>query len=234
MSHSTVSAQDLISSGSHVICTKCGGLIRPTNTACPFCQHPLSQAVPSRPGRSRRDGTKRGDLGGLATLPENELVLVVFGKPESQGSMNAVAPGVAAHHNAKELKQWRRAITKASKDQVGDDWVPVNAAVHIAATFTVPLPKSAPTGSAVAADGYRDLDKLQRAIGDALCPTTGFRVLASDMRITAWFPWKTHPRPLHDHPDALHEPGIVIRVRPHQAAPGLEAPAPSPHTGAQS
>lgn len=225
-----VSPQALLDSGQRIPCPRCSGLIRPAHTRCPFCNSPRSgHRVETTPRRALpRGGPARGALGSLEDLSGQELVLVVPGHPASQGSMKAVAKGVLKRDNGAALEAWRQRISNHARECCGPAWRPANAAVTVSAVFTVPRPKSAPAARSVHADGYRDLDKLERAVGDALCPSsaTAFRVLASDMRIVTWDAHKTHPRPLHDHPDALLEPGVVIRVRLASPWSGLDAPLP--------
>lgn len=227
----TVDVQRLVDEG-YWRCDRCAGLLRPTATVCRFCtstpatqQPELAPAPPTaeRP-RERRavalnPQAARGNLGSLAGLSGGTLTLVVHGLPVQQGSLVPVAAGVVKRDDGPALVAWRDSITREALRVCGSTWVAPNAGVRVDLVFTVSPPASAPTTKARPADGYRDLDKLSRAVGDALCPTVKpgtarFRVLASDMRITGNLvgPEKTHPRPLHTHPWALDEPGVVIRV----------------------
>lgn len=229
----------------YLICGECGGLVRPARELCPFCDsemNPESRDVAKvQSPRRGKPMFRRGDMGSLADIPDRRVTFTVRGLPVSEGSITPVAAGVVKHAAGKKLKVWRDAVTAAARHACGTDWRPVNCAVMVGLVFTVPRPESAP-GRPVPADGYRDLDKLQRAVGDALCPRDPkqFRVLASDMRIVGFdVPYKTHPRPWHFHPQALDVPGVVITVRdgtePLRATridgvPYLLTPLPQPTT----
>lgn len=234
--------QALVDQG-HWLCG-CPGLRLPTASFCPACRasRPSTTSQPSmgrdegpadapvgvdadrRPQRAPKKALNQqaapGQLGSLADWPDQCLTLVVHGTPISQGSANAVAKGVLKRDNGPALVAWRDKITAEAFRVCGRDWTAANTAVNVDFVFTVPLPDGAPRTKPVPATGHRDLDKLVRAVGDALCPSIKekprFRVLASDMRITRSDigPVKTHPRPLHTHPMALNRPGIVIRVTP--------------------
>lgn len=234
---------DLVAAG-HRVCP-CGAVLRPSVESCRFCGERLLSPDTARRAPADRGGSGssrgrakkpakaalnpdrgRGDLGTLADLPEQTLMLVVTGTPIQQGSLVAVAPGVIRRESGPELVTWRDLVTSEALRVCGSTWVPANAAVQVDITLTVPRPKSLPK-RAVPADGYRDLDKLVRAIGDALCPNdpARFRVLASDMRIARSTSAKTHPRPLHTEPWALDHPGVTIRVTP-AVTTAADEPAP--------
>lgn len=228
----TISQDELtarLARGEFVQCARCKALCRAEKTQCFTCGAPLHEdalepdPVPGAGASKRRKptptsrykGSRKNEVGTLTVLPDQELVLVVRGQPQSQGSMKAIASGVMRHSNPKVIA-WRDAITREALLACGIDWQPADAPVTVNATFTVPTPTSARKRLPTLSRGYRDLDKLQRGVGDALCPsdTTRFRVYASDMLIDNWHAARTHPRPLHTHPDALDEPGVVIRIRP--------------------
>lgn len=249
--------QELVDRG-YQPCSICHGLALPDRATCQLCEAPLGvgglvsshpaagpAAAVKRPRKAsapRRTGTRRGDLGSLADWPGGVLRLQVLGLPASEGSTRAVAPGVVLHDDP-ELKTWRAGITTAAERVCGPDWRPANAAVRVGVVVTVPRPSGA-RKHAIPADGFKDLDKLLRAVDDALSPSgpIAFRVLESDMRIVGYDAVeKTHPRPLHTHPAALPEPGAVITVRDgrgtftsvdidgqaHAWVPLLDAPTPT-------
>ncbi|MDN5894435.1 MAG: hypothetical protein L0H93_10460 [Nocardioides sp.] len=236
----TVDVQRLVEQG-YWRCSGCSALLRPGATECRFCHAPgptnpssaspvvgaasggggkkQKPATPSTKPQALNPEARRGNLGSLAELPSGSLTLVVHGLPVQQGSLVPVAPGVVKRDDGPKLVAWRDKITREALRVCGSTWVAPNAGVRVDLVFTVNPPESAPTTKPVPADGYRDLDKLSRAVGDALCPsikpgTSRFRVLASDMRINGNLigPEKTHPRPLHTHPWALDQPGVVIRL----------------------
>lgn len=215
----------LLASGERVRCARCGAICRASSDACFTCHQTLHaepeqpQPAPKTKRRTSPAGTRyaagrKNSPGTLADLPGLEFVLVVPGVPESQGSMKAIAAGVMRHSNPKTVA-WRDKITRAALLACGPDWAPADVALTVSVTFTVPEPANLPARWCVPSRGHRDLDKLQRAVGDALCPsdTTRFRLYSSDMLIEHWDARRTNPRPNHTHPDALEEPGVVIRVR---------------------
>lgn len=198
------------------LCASCHGLNRPNRDACFQCGQPLVGSVDLPAAAARRGrpvsvsarGARRGASGSLR--PGTHVDIVAYGLPVSQGSGSAPAPGVFKQENGPALKRWRRKISAAARDVCGDDWVAPNVAVRVTVVVTVPAPAGV-TKPAVA-DSYRDLDKLVRAVGDGLCPRSGFRTVASDMRISTEYAAKTYPSPLGTHPCALARPGVWIRV----------------------
>lgn len=250
--NATGRVQDLIDSGERVLCPAgCGAVIIPGREQCPYCGKSTQPALATTPvaastkrpkkatpaGLPKAKATpvnpsaRRGSAGTLRDVPDHHLTFVVTGDPVSQGSMAAIAAGVARHENAAELKAWRDTITRHAGNVCGPAWVACNAPVAVEVTLTVPA--GAALRAVTHADGYRDLDKLQRAIGDAMCPNDPakhFRVLASDMRIVRWTAAKTYARPLHTADDALDQPGAVIRVTlapPPGTHPDTPVPAPT-------
>lgn len=223
--------------GGHHVCL-CGAVLHPASSSCRFCGAPVAPAAAPKDAGAKKVSTPRkkkrafnpdqgrGHAGTLADLPDQVLTLVVEGRPVQQGSLIAVAPGVIRRESGPELVAWRDLVTREALRVCGGTWVPANTAVQVDITLTVPRPTSLPARP-VPADGYRDLDKLVRAIGDALCPNDvdRFRVLASDMRITRTTAAKTYPRPLHTEAWALDVPGVVIRLTP---APQVTTDEPTP------
>jgi crossover junction endodeoxyribonuclease RusA len=121
------------------------------------------------------------------------LHFAVSGKPISQGSMTHVGGGRMVH--SPELIAWRKKVAEVAllhARQTG--WVlPLDEPVMIAAKFYLPRPTK-PRFPVPATKP--DLDKLQRAIGDALAPKKGMGVLAEDSRIVKWLdPEKVYARP---------------------------------------
>lgn len=228
--------QELVEQG-YRPCPSCNALLKPDAVWCRFCRHQTASGPPSdtQPGTSESQTresrprspvnrqARRGHLGSLATVPNRVVQLVVTGLPVPQGSVSAPTGGVIRRSDGPKLNAWRNRITAEAFRVCSPQWVAANTGVRVDVVFTVPRPKSAPASTAVPADGYRDWDKLTRAVGDALAPSSAdqFHVLASDMRIVGSLigPEKTHPRPLHTHPLALDEPGVVIRIRPAEDEP---------------
>ena len=175
-----------------LICPMCRAHVTPGALACGSCQEPL--AAPS----SR-------------TLDVVEFT--VLGDPIPQGSMRAIRPGVVVSDNPR-LKAWRKNVQASALARCGPQWTAWDCPVALDLVFTVPRPKSHPKTKLTFPAVKPDLDKLVRAIGDSLCPKTGFKMLEEDSRIVEYGQVaKTYPAPMNTHPGALSEPGARIRVR---------------------
>lgn len=219
-------------------CTACGAVTLIGKTACFKCgaarnDTPALTGKPKPPKRRRKPRAQptnkvaprsRTQYASLDDYP-GPLRLVVYGEPRSQGSFDNPKLGVLKPSDS-ELMTWRQAVNAEGKRVCGPDWVAPNAPIDLTLVFTVRLPANAPKAKAVHADGWRDIDKLTRAIQDGICEPCGFRVIASDMRTARTTVTKTHPRPLHTHPLALDRPGVCIEVRPLRTAPVVDGPAP--------
>ena len=202
-------------------CGRCAHLVAP-GAECSRCPRALSPA--DRPGRSRRAPGRGavatpslGALGGLAALPGFVLDLRVLGTAVTQGSMEALAPGVVRHgskEHARKLTVWRESITAEARARCGPGWVAANCPVRLDLVFTLARPKRLAAGMPPAT--RPDLDKLVRAVCDALSPVEGFKVLAEDSRIVGFGegPEKTYAPPWHTHDLALPDPGVLVRVYP--------------------
>lgn len=128
----------------------------------------------------------------------SQLVKIfVPGVPIQQGSKNQFG----AESNAAKLKPWRAAVTQIAHAQM--DGRPVHEGpVWVVVTFDFPRPQahfrtngSLKEGAPRYKAGTPDLDKLQRAIGDAL---TGV-VFHDDKQIVRWHAVKGYD---HNHPGA--------------------------------
>lgn len=185
-------------------------------------------------GDKHEAGIRTTTMGGLSTLEGNTLWLVVHGTPVTQGSMSAVATGVVRHHNSAKLKAWRDQITTEALREYGSSFTQITCPVQLDVVFTVPRPKTlrdtkGVVGAFVPPATKPDIDKLTRAVQDALSPREvkgqrRFKLLDEDSRIIGGSHYKTYPRPGHVHPWALNRPGVVIRLSPvgtSQPAPGL-------------
>lgn len=111
------------------------------------------------------------------------LRIVAHGSPAAQGSKKAFIRGkkVALVEMNEKLPGWRAAVEAAARLAAGPTWEPINAAVSISGEIRLRKPKTTKYPDAPA--GAPDLDKLQRAIGDAL---TKSRVITDDARIVHW------------------------------------------------
>lgn len=108
------------------------------------------------------------------------LRVVAHGNPAAQGSKKHVGRGVMVEMD-KKLPAWRKAVEAAARLAAGPGWAPIDGPVSIAGEIKIQEPKTTKYPDYPA--GPADLDKLQRAIGDAL---TKSQVIADDARIVHW------------------------------------------------
>lgn len=149
----------------------------------------------------------------------DSVEFIVLGVPVPQGSMKFVGKGRVVSDNPK-LAPWRNKVTTAARQALGPGWQPWDGPVAMDLVLTLPRPKSAPKTKVTFPQTKPDLDKLLRAIGDALCPKQGFKTLVEDSRIVEIGQLaKTYPAPLHTHPGALAEPGVRVRLRRLEVRP---------------
>ena len=178
----------------------------PPRLACPACR----AAVPATSPRCANCGEP---LAAAASMTLDVVEFVVLGEPIPQGSMRAIRPGVVVSDNPR-LKGWRKTVQAAVAAHCGPNWQPWDFPVALDVVYTLPRPKSHPKTKLTFPAVKPDLDKLMRAIGDSLCPKTGFKFLEEDSRIVEYGQVaKTYPSPMNTHPGALTEPGARIRVR---------------------
>ncbi len=211
--------QTRLDTGTHWFCRPCNWLRRIETHICPACGNTQPGTAKPTPTRRRpKRAVRTGDgLGGLAHLPGHTLWIVVTGKPIGQGSVSAPAAGVIKHDP--KLRPWRDAITRECLKTVTSTWEPPSCPVVVDLALTVPLPRGYPDDEAYIPNQPKDTDKLLRAVGDALSPRVTktshrFQLLADDGQINDAHPVRTHPRPVHTHPWALPEPGLVLRLAP--------------------
>lgn len=189
-------------------CFQCGRSFAPAAASpADTGKAPATRRRPKKATPNRQAGRSQTGYGSLT----DPVDLTVMGLPVSQGSGVAAAPGVFKHVNGAELRAWRDKITRVARETLGGDWVAPNAPTSLIAVFTVPAPERVSTGSE--ADGYRDIDKLLRAVNDGLCPSGGFRTIASDMRHVETIVAKTFPQGVGTHPLALPQPGVWLRLQ---------------------
>lgn len=133
----------------------------------------------------------------------------VPGEPITEGSVRTFTSGqrtIVTHDRGRKLEWWRiRVAHAAEKAAKRAGWEPRHdGPVEVWAEFRLPRPKSAPK-SRKHAQTKPDLDKLQRAIGDALAPYKRSGVLRDDSRIVGWSAVKRYA-------DDAHPTGVMVRV----------------------
>ena len=120
---------------------------------------------------------------------------VVLGLPVPQGSMRHVGGGRIVSKSPK-LKEWRTKIAQVVREQVGEPAHRLPVSVTVIFTFNRPktVTREMPTVPP-------DLDKLQRAIGDAL--SIDCKYLIDDAQIVEWHAQKAYGTPA----------GVIIQVQ---------------------
>lgn len=142
------------------------------------------------------------------------LQITALGVPIPQGSTKAFMPRgarlpVVTADNAR-TKPWRQAIVDASREQM-EGRRPIDGPVELRVVFYMPRPKSAPK-RVTEPSAKPDLDKLVRAVGDAL---TAAGVWADDSRVVFVAARKVYAGGWRDRPDSRNYglPRAVIEVR---------------------
>lgn len=106
--------------------------------------------------------------------------ILVTGHPAQQGSKKHVGAGRMVEMD-KKLPGWRKLVIAAAQATHGPHWEPLDGCLTVNLTVWLPRPKTTKYPDEPA--GTPDLDKLQRAVGDAL---TQAGTIADDARITTW------------------------------------------------
>lgn len=142
----------------------------------------------------------------------------VYGTPVAQGSMKCV--GGRGRHQLVDnknaaLKPWRAAVAAAGQRLVDHHQLAIlTCPLQMDVVFTVGLPRTVKPEdrpwpslkAARTADGGGDLDKMVRAVGDAL---TGV-LFRDDSQVCVSTVAKVYPHT--PHPEALDRPGAFIHV----------------------
>lgn len=157
----------------------------------------------------------------LTELGQPVLAIVVHGDPAPQGSKDArvIYTGgkarVQMYEAHKGVKPWRALVLKEALVARPAGWDVLDGPLVADMVFTLPKPKSAPKTLRTLPDKLPDLDKLARCTGDALgedAKTLGCPLIADDCRIVAYRRLdKVYAGDSLD-PDALRQPGAVIRL----------------------
>jgi Holliday junction resolvase RusA-like endonuclease len=127
-----------------------------------------------------------------------EVSFSITGDPASQGS-HAIMHGRIVQVNSKKHKAWRTAIVNEVIATLPADWVPIDGPCELIVMFLMPKPASVKRSAPSVAP---DLDKLVRAVGDALAIAG---VYTDDSRITRISARKLYAQGI--------EPGATITVK---------------------
>lgn len=131
----------------------------------------------------------------------------VPGEPITEGSTRAFTSGqrvVVTHDRGRELDAWRARVKRAAQEAAREaGWEPrYDGPVVVNAAFMLRRPKSAK--KRLVPHVKPDLDKLIRAVGDALAPYKQPGVLKDDSRIVTWHAAKYYADD--------YKPGVLVYV----------------------
>jgi crossover junction endodeoxyribonuclease RusA len=110
-----------------------------------------------------------------------------------RGRTKTGKPKVVMIESAAGLAAWRADVAAAAEVAAGPYWEPLDGPLLCRLLVFLPKPKTTKFGDYPA--GPPDVDKLQRAIGDAL---TKSKVITDDARIVQWVAgkrWAPGPQP---------------------------------------
>ena len=137
----------------------------------------------------------------------------VHGVPVPQGSKRALVHrstgrAVVIEQGGARHRDWRADVKAAAAEAMWTHWSYLEGPVGMSICFTVPKPKSAPKTRRTWPDRRPDLDKLVRAVLDAI---TG-EVIADDAQVIVIHTAKIYPGQPIGGFLALDQPGVYVRV----------------------
>lgn len=213
---------------------------------------PQARAVTKNARVAEAAGTEGMPLPSIPNYPirtdlvDPLLAFAVYGTPSPQGSKSfggfrGGKPVLL--EQSKGVDPWRKTVRRVALQAIrdwsartGGTWAALDEPVMVSAVVTLPDSKASQSRGDVFSYGTPDLDKLQRAIGDALSPTPlkdsdggnlsakakkqarekmmaerrRHSVLHDDSRIVVWDQcMKVYPGTM---PLSLAHPGVVIRI----------------------
>jgi Holliday junction resolvase RusA-like endonuclease len=147
---------------------------------------------------------------------EPALEVAVYGLAGPQGSKTPVGWGRSRktgkaiplmRESSDKVKPWRDKVTNAITEAIArGEARPLTGPVYAEITFTMPKPASAPKRHRTYPAVSPDIDKLERSTYDAI---TSARAWEDDGRVIENRNRKVYPG---EHPDALDQPGALIRL----------------------
>jgi len=108
-----------------------------------------------------------------------DLQFAVVGTPVPQGSMKHIGNGKLIPNNDKKLKDWRKLVAQSAMEQIDIRSYP--DALRVTAFFVFEKPKSVKRDHPTVPP---DLDKLCRAVGDAI--SIDANIINDDSQIVEW------------------------------------------------
>ena len=166
--------------------------------------------------------------------------LQVYGQPAPQGSKSAFrnkhTGRIQQVESSKAVKPWRQDVRAAAEDALPGDYAPLTGPLAVQLVFTFPRPQGHwRTGRnahllrdhapAYPAGSRNDLDKLCRAVLDAV---TSSGLWGDDGQVVHLDAWKVYV----GHPDGLDRPGCLITIADVEGAADPVPTAPSTPQGA--
>lgn len=128
------------------------------------------------------------------------LHIYIPGRPVPQGSKRHIGRGVMIEQSP-HVRAWRQDVTAAAKEAAGADWTPLHGPVRVDIDFRFARPRShygTGRNAAVVRDsaprwpaGRPDVDKLTRAVLDALTAAGIWRDDAQVVDLSAYKDWTT-------------------------------------------
>lgn len=156
--------------------------------------------------------------------PTPRLAIAVHGLPGPQGSKTPVGWGRSRktgkaiplmRESSKKVKPWRDKVADAITAAIlRGDAERLTGPVYAHITFTMPKPLNAPKRRRTYPAVSPDIDKLERSTYDAISTANAWE---DDGRVIESHSRKVYPG---EHPDALSEPGAIIRL---YTLPGADA-----------
>lgn len=194
-----------------------------------------TQAVVAAAGRIGFVPSRRIERAAVpADLVDPVVQFAVFGDPSPQGSKAAMGNG-KLRESSEGLKPWRDAVRNASLLVTRTPgWQAINEPVFVGITFTMPPTAAATRRGDTYNTGTPDLDKLLRAIGDALQPPAqkgklGASGLPTAIEKRAREAERTAARRL----SVLHDDSRIVGfVEPQKVYPGTIPTSLKDHPGA--
>ncbi|MFB7359625.1 RusA family crossover junction endodeoxyribonuclease [Streptomyces gardneri] len=148
--------------------------------------------------------------------PTPRLCIAVHGLPGPQGSKTAVGQRrsrktgklvTVMKESSAKVKPWREKVQAAIEQAIATGAAePLTGPVYAHITFTLPKPVGAPKRRRTYPAVKPDVDKLERSTYDAI---TSARAWQDDGSVIENHSRKVYPG---EHPDALDQPGAVIRL----------------------
>jgi crossover junction endodeoxyribonuclease RusA len=146
-------------------------------------------------------GGSMTDDASLIEVIQSSMSFTVPGKPAPQGSKRHVGHGILIE-SSREVGPWRERVALAAHNAMVQSGLPlITSGVTVVLDFTLPRPKSTPKRSTPAAVKRPDLDKLTRAVLDAITGT----VIADDSQVVNIVASKSLA-------GLTETPGVTIRI----------------------